>query len=51
MTTFEGDRNLIGFSLNAGLTFHEPFLHRDVDTFGIGIGCAKVGGHARGTGP
>jgi hypothetical protein len=23
---------LIGLSLNAGLTFHEPFLHRDVDT-------------------
>jgi porin len=48
MSTFEGDRNLISFSLNAGLTFHEPFLHRDADTFGIGIGYAKVGSHARG---
>jgi porin len=40
------DRNLITFSLNAGLTFHEPFLHRDDDTFGIGMGYTKVGGAA-----
>ena len=38
----QADRNLITFSLNAGLTFHEPFLHRDDDTFGIGMGYAKV---------
>jgi porin len=48
MGTPESDRNLIGFSVNAGLTFHEPFLHRDVDTFGIGLGYARVGSHARG---
>jgi porin len=48
MSTFAGDRNLIGFSLNAGVTFHEPFLHRDDDTFGLGMGNAKVGSHARG---
>lgn len=48
MGTPEGDRNLISFSLNAGLTFHEPFLHRDDDTFGIGMGYAKVGSHASG---
>jgi porin len=48
MGTPEGDRNLIGFSVNAGLTFHEPFLHRDVDTFGIGLGYARVGSRARG---
>jgi porin len=42
----QADRNLITFSLNAGLTFHEPFLHRDDDTFGIGMGYAKVGGAA-----
>ena len=29
-------------SINAGLTFHEPILHRDADTFGIGMGWAKV---------
>jgi porin len=40
------DRNLITFSLNAGMTFHEPFLHRDDDTFGIGMGYTKVGGAA-----
>jgi porin len=36
------DRNLIDFSLNAGLTFHEPFLHRDDDVFGVGLGYAHV---------
>lgn len=46
MGTDEGDRNLIAFSLNAGLTFHEPFLHRDNDTFGLGMGYAKVASHA-----
>jgi porin len=42
----QADRNLITFSANAGLTFHEPFLHRDDDTFGIGMGFAKVSGSA-----
>jgi porin len=46
--TPESDRNLIAFSLNAGLTFHEPFRHRDNDTFGIGMGYAKVASHASG---
>ena len=31
------DRNLIDFSLNAGLAIHEPFLGRDDDTAGIGV--------------
>jgi porin len=48
MGTSEDDRNLIAFSLNAGLTFHEPFLHRDNDTFGFGMGYAKVASHASG---
>ena len=38
----QSDRNLITISLNAGLTFHEPFLGRDDDTFGIGMGYTKV---------
>jgi porin len=38
----QADRNLVTFSMNAGMTFHEPFLHRDDDTFGIGMGYAKV---------
>jgi porin len=46
MGTPDEDRNLIDFSLNAGLTVHEPFAHRDDDTFGIGMGFAKVGSHA-----
>jgi porin len=36
------DRNVIDFSLNAGFTFHEPFLQRDDDTLGIGVGYAHV---------
>jgi porin len=42
----QADRNLITFSANAGVTFHEPFLHRDDDTFAIGMGFAKVSGSA-----
>jgi porin len=42
----QSDRNLITFSANAGVTFHEPFLHRDDDTFAIGMGFAKVSGSA-----
>ena len=32
----------LSISVNAGLTFHEPILHRDADTVGIGLGWAKV---------
>jgi porin len=46
MGTPLGDRNLIDFSLNAGLILHEPFPHRDDDTFGIGMGYAHVSGRA-----
>jgi porin len=38
----QADRNLVTFSMNAGVTFHEPFLHRDSDTFSVGMGYAKV---------
>jgi porin len=48
MGTPEEDRNLIDFSMNAGLTFHEPIYHRDDDTCGVGMGLAKVGSHAAG---
>ncbi|MGH6878140.1 MAG: carbohydrate porin [Rhizomicrobium sp.] len=41
--TPQEDRNMIDFSLNAGLTMHEPILHRDDDTFGVGMGFAHVG--------
>jgi porin len=46
MGTPETDRNLIDLSLNFGMIFHEPFLHRDDDTFGIGMGFAKVSNQA-----
>ncbi len=36
------DRNLIDFSMNAGLVFHSPFRNRPADTFGIGLGYAHV---------
>lgn len=36
------DRNLISWSLNAGLTMHEPILGRDDDTAGLGMGVARV---------
>jgi porin len=42
------DRNLIDFSLNAGFTFHEPFINRDDDSCGIAMGLAKVGNYASG---
>lgn len=48
MGTPQDDRNLVDFSLNFGLDFHEPFLHRDDDTFGIGIGYAQVSARAAG---
>ncbi len=46
MGTPEENRNLIDFSLNAGFTFHEPIPHRGDDTFGIGMGYAKVSDRA-----
>ncbi len=45
------DRNLIDFSLNAGVTMHEPILRRDDDTFGIGMGFAQVSAGAAGARP
>jgi len=40
------DRNLIEFSLNAGLTMHDPLPQRDDDTVGIGMGYGKVSSRA-----
>ncbi len=42
----QADRNLITFSLNAGVTLHEPIRHRDNDTLGFGMGFTKVSGSA-----
>ncbi len=46
MGTPQGDRNLVVFSLNAGIVFHEPILHRDDDTFGVAMEYARVSGSA-----
>jgi porin len=40
------DRNLIDFSLNAGVNLKAPLPGRDDDTFGIGYGWAHVSGRA-----
>ena len=48
MGTPEVNRNLISFSANLGLNFKEPFLGRDDDTAGIGMGYAKVSSGAAG---
>ena len=42
------DRNLVSFSVNAGVTVKAPFPDRNDDTFGIGWGIAKVSANASG---
>ena len=42
MFTTLQDRNLINFSIDGGLTMHEPFLGRDNDIFGLGFGVVRV---------
>jgi porin len=44
MGTPLADRNLIDFSLNAGLVLHDPFTYRTDDTFGLGMGYTHVSG-------
>ena len=40
------DRNLIDFSLNAGLTVHQPLPDRGDDVFGLGMGYTHVSASA-----
>src|SRR5271166_878762 len=42
MFTTLQDRNLISFSVNGGLTLHDPLPGRDNDVFGLGFGVAQV---------
>ena len=42
-----GDRNLIEFSLNTGVTLKAPFAGRDADSVGLGVGYGKLGSGAR----
>ncbi len=46
MGTPLADRNPVDFSMNAGITFKEPFLHRCCDSFGLGVGYAHVSSQA-----
>jgi porin len=46
MFTTLQDRNLISFSVNGGLTLHQPLPARDNDVFGLGFGVAKVSNSA-----
>ena len=47
MFTTLQDRNLISFSVNGGLTVHEPIVGRGDDTFGLGMGVGRVSNGAR----
>jgi porin len=42
MGTPDGDRNLVDFSLNAGVVIHEPFTNRSTDTVALGMGFAHL---------
>ena len=42
-----GDRNLVNFSLNAGVTMKAPLPGRDDDSVGVGVGLAHISPSAR----
>jgi len=42
MWTPQADRNLIDFSMNAGLVYHDPLPNRPDDVLGLGMGYAHV---------
>jgi len=44
----QADRNLIAFSMNAGLIVHEPFRYRPDDTLGLGMGYVRVSSQVAG---
>jgi len=50
MGTPETDRNLVDFSLNFGFNLTDPLPYRTDDTFGIGMGYARVSNYAVGLG-
>lgn len=43
-----GDRNFLEFSANGGVSLKAPFRGRPNDTFGVGLGVAKVGANVSG---
>ncbi len=42
MGTPQGDRNLVDYSFNGGVVYHDPFTNRPDDTVGLGFGYAHV---------
>jgi porin len=42
-----GDRNLVDFGANVGVTLKAPFHGRDNDVAGLALGYAHIGSHAR----
>jgi porin len=48
MDTPQGDRNLVDFSLNAGVVYHDPLANRPDDTLALGMGWAHVSAAAQG---
>jgi porin len=43
-----GDRNLLNFTVNAGITLKSPLPGRDNDTLGLGYGLVRISGAASG---
>ena len=42
MGTPQGDRNLVDYSFNGGVVYHDPIANRPDDTLGLGFGYAHV---------
>jgi porin len=42
MGATQADRNFLSFSMNLGLVMHEPIRYRAEDTFGVGMGYARL---------
>ena len=42
MGTPQANRNLVDFSLNAGVVYHDPIVNRSADTLAFGLGYAHV---------
>jgi porin len=42
MGTPQGNRNLVDYSFNGGVVYHDPFTNRADDTVGLGFGYAHV---------
>jgi len=48
MGAAQADRNFLSFSMNAGVVMHEPIRYRPEDTFGVGMGYARLSSAAVG---